>query len=612
MGFLGVLLISGRTAPSRNREGIEGKGEGDERSELAAVVARIAEMMGRLEKASQQNGAFATLRWYLGALHKHAVATIELDLDRQQSEHRAYSVDSIPDSAIELGDDQRISRPRRKSQSYHIVPVGDMDELLDELSEMPMILNRPPTPPPRSRARPISVHRRLSISDSSHGGSVSDSSANGHSSRTQPAAEKLGHQRDWSAALSLSNMSVQSCGSVQSAAVDSSRGSGSVSDYSTYGSSRAQPRSNSHQRNWSHPASLYNASVQSYGTGELPPGLGPEHPPPSPEETPSNPLHSVWSEESRPPSTHRPSLSTSTSSTNPYTAPTKRSSSRLASAFKGFHFRRNSKSQLLPPDLPLTPTTPTQTPIPAPTVFGTPLAISIPIARGVAGTHHTPGGSSSQTYPLCILRCVYHLRDSGLLAPDIFDHHHHHYQTVAPPTDNGHNPPLVIQLKEIFSSAETSYGRDFAWGDSPFTVYDAADLILLFLSELPTPLVPEGVAKRWIKLSRQATIPGSLAMRLDQGMDFWEEAFMGLKGREKALFKLLLGLWGEVADGEEVNDMTAERLAGRVMGPLMHKGVGEGRGSGDTDVLLGLAFMIRKRAEYNVTLRGGGRSNAAF
>jgi len=87
---------------------------------------------------------------------------------------------------------------------------------------------------------------------------------------------------------------------------------------------------------------------------------------------------------------------------------------------------------------------------------------------------------------------------------------------------------------------------------------------------------------------------------------------MGLKGREKALFKLLLGLWGEVADGEEVNDMTAERLAGRVMGPLMHKGVGEGRGSGDTDVLLGLAFMIRKRAEYNVTLRGGGRSNAAF
>jgi GTPase-activating protein SAC7 len=146
------------------------------------------------------------------------------------------------------------------------------------------------------------------------------------------------------------------------------------------------------------------------------------------------------------------------------------------------------------------------------------------------------------------------------------------------------------------------------WGEEGFSVYEAADLILTFLRELPQPLVSESVVKRWIVLSRQATVSGSLALRLDQGLDFWEEAFTGLRGSARALFKLLLGLWGEVAEASDVNDMTAERLAGRVMGPLMH---GNEKGNG-TDMLLGLAFIIRKRAEYNVKLKGGGKSKAAF
>lgn len=80
---------------------------------------------------------------------------------------------------------------------------------------------------------------------------------------------------------------------------------------------------------------------------------------------------------------------------------------------------------------------------------------------------------------------------------------------------------------------------------------------------------------------------------------------MGLKGNERALVKLLVNLWGEIAERAEENDMTAERLAGRVMGPLMQRGY-------ETDYVLGLAFVIRRRSEYNVGLGKGGVSRAAF
>ncbi|KAK3335100.1 Rho GTPase activation protein, partial [Cercophora scortea] len=227
------------------------------------------------------------------------------------------------------------------------------------------------------------------------------------------------------------------------------------------------------------------------------------------------------------------------------------------------------------------------------TIFGSPLAKSMQLAKGIAGARHDGGGSSTRDYPLSVLRCVYFIRDHGLTEPDVFG-------------QDGDKPRLA-HLKEIFSSPVTSYGKILDW--SQFTVHEAADLVLLFLSELPQPLVAEPVAKRWVTLSRQATVSGSMAMRLDQGMDFWEEALSGVRGAARDLFKLLLNLWGEIADAAEENDMTAERLAGRVMRPLLHLSAARY----DTDLMLGLAFLIRKRSEYNVKMGGGGRrSNAAF
>ena len=227
-------------------------------------------------------------------------------------------------------------------------------------------------------------------------------------------------------------------------------------------------------------------------------------------------------------------------------------------------------------------------------VFGVPLARSIQVARGIANTKHGNGGSSVRStheYPLCVLRCVYHVRSCGLDVPDIFG-------------VDGERLRLG-KLKETFNSAGTSYGKELDW--SLFTVHDAADLVLLFLSELPKPVIPDSVGKRWIALSRQATVRGGA--RLDQGLDFWEEALMGIRGPGRALFKLLLNLWGDIADAAEENEMTAERLAGRLIRPLMHNATARRQ----TDLMLGLAFIIRRRSEYNLAARGLVRkSNAAF
>lgn len=224
-------------------------------------------------------------------------------------------------------------------------------------------------------------------------------------------------------------------------------------------------------------------------------------------------------------------------------------------------------------------------------MFGVSLGESMQVAKGI-GHQEGSGGSkvgsgnnnSRGGYPLCVLRCVYFIQEQGLKTPDIFGQEADHL--------------LLSRLKEIFSSIETGYGKLLDW--TQFTAHEAADLILLFLSELPTPLVPESVGKRWVFLSRQATVAGSMAMRLDQGIDFWEEALLGIHGPSRALLRLLLNLWGDIAGLSEFNDMTAERLAGRAMRPLMHLSAARF----DTDLMLGLAFVIRKRSEYRMKVRG--------
>lgn len=224
-------------------------------------------------------------------------------------------------------------------------------------------------------------------------------------------------------------------------------------------------------------------------------------------------------------------------------------------------------------------------------IFGVSLAKSMQAAKSSAKTHHSGSGSSRREFPLCIHKCVNFLLKEGVEAPDVF----------AEPGD-GYR---VQKLKEAFSKAP-KYGEDVNWDN--YGVYDAADIILLYLSQLSKPLVSEAVAKRWISLSRQATLSGSHSTRLDQCIDFWEEALGGMRGPSRSVFKLLLNLWSAIADAAEKNDMTAERLAGVLLKPLMHT-------SSDkysTDYMLGLAFLLRKRSEYIMMLNEGRQSRSAF
>lgn len=225
------------------------------------------------------------------------------------------------------------------------------------------------------------------------------------------------------------------------------------------------------------------------------------------------------------------------------------------------------------------------------TVFGVSLSKSMQAAKSTAKTHHSGSGSSRREFPLCMHKCVLFLQVEGIEAPDVF----------AEPGD-GYR---VKKLKEAFSRPPT-YGEDINWDN--YGVYDAADVILLFLSQLPKPLISESIAKRWIALSKQATLSGSHGTRLDQCIDFWEESLGGLRGPARSLFKLLLNLWSSIAESAEKNDMTAERLAGVLMKPLMHT-TSEKH---STDFMLALAFLIRKRSEYTTMLNEGRKSRAAW
>ncbi|KAI2628294.1 Rho GTPase activation protein [Xylaria nigripes] len=211
-------------------------------------------------------------------------------------------------------------------------------------------------------------------------------------------------------------------------------------------------------------------------------------------------------------------------------------------------------------------------------VFGVSLHKSMQVAKGTSKTHHgISTGSSRRDFPLCLQKCCFFLRSEGLTAPDIF----------AEPGDIFR----VSKLKEIFSKGPT-YGADVNFAN--YTVYDAADLIMLYLSQLPRPLISESLAKRWTSFSRRATPAESHAVRLDRCINFWEDALSGLRGPSRSLFKLLLNLWADIITAKDQNDMTAEKLAGVVLKPLLHISSGQCR----ADYMLSLAFLIRKRAEY--------------
>ncbi|KAK3495757.1 hypothetical protein B0T13DRAFT_473250 [Neurospora crassa] len=546
----------------------------DGKDELADALAQISRVAARLEDEARHNGAVAKLQHYLDALYGNALAAVDREMDHfegQRNSAHSASTDKAPDSAIDLDDDAHPFVHAKTSdvpipQTYINMTQDEFDEMLDELREMPI---RPPTPPLRSPRR--SSSSGASVTRSEYNPGISDScTSNPYLDGTFLDVEPRNqnpHHRTQSESAAVSPRTVPVSHFPQM--------SGGLSPVRTYGQDRD---------------SLF------------------ENP---------RPVVPV----------PRPTTSTSNLTNSPKPTMLRRSSSRISSALKGFSFSRQrshstastSSAKSSTPSLslafglsstpfatpftmamPPTPPTPTsKSPAPQPVsnkppsgaVFGVSLADSMSVAKGLAGTRHDSGGSSTRDYPLCILRCVYFIQDHGLRAPHIF-------------AREG-DPNRLQRLKTIFSSPENGYGKFMDWNQ--FTVYEAADLILLFLSELPQPLVPESVAKRWISMSRQATMSGSSATRLDKGIDFWEEALQGIKGPHRSLFKLLLNLWGDVAGNVNWNEMTAERLAEKIMRPLMH--LPQKRYS--TDYTLGLAFVMRKRSEYNAGFKGE-RSPAAF
>ncbi|KAK4150475.1 hypothetical protein C8A00DRAFT_46135 [Chaetomidium leptoderma] len=510
--------------------------DASEDSELTTVVTRIIEVAQDLEEDLQQSVALSRLGQYLHVLQAQALNARRRD--------RSSSMGGAPDSAIDVSYDdiERTALPLGKQTTLPLQMSTpgklweeeweeERDEFVGELSEMP--IQAPPLPA-RSTSRLGSASARRSPSRRS---STADSYS-GASSTTALNSPGISNFSTPHQVTPQRPIREDYCTPVTE-----------LSEQMRHFPPRSETRTHSRR------SSLF---------GQV--------------------LYSVW-ENPRPdvPSPTRPATSSGEmQQADRQPGLFRRRGSKLSTAFRSLGLRQ--------PSLKTVDDDPGLDSI---AVFGVPLATSIQVAKGVASTRHGSGESSTRAtreYPLCVLRCVYHIRECGLDTPQLFG-------------DDG-DESRVAQLKEVFGSLETNYGKELDW--SLFTVHDAADLVLLFLSELSKPIIPESVGKRWIALSRQAIIGGG---RPEQGLDFWEEALMGIRGPGRPLFKLLLNLWGDIADAAEVNKMTAEHLADRAIRPLMHASATRRH----ADFMLGLAFLIRKRSEYSLAARGvTGKSNAAF
>lgn len=168
------------------------------------------------------------------------------------------------------------------------------------------------------------------------------------------------------------------------------------------------------------------------------------------------------------------------------------------------------------------------------------------------------------------------------------------------------------------------YGEDFQFEDSDYTVYDAARLIVLYLEELPKPLISSSVIRSWVQLARQEGAIEPPAFRVETGLDFWTEALNRLPTASRNLTKHLLSLFADilVAKSGEVTEVDARHLASAVSRALFHQdtepGITLGRATSvngkstesrrksnkkSAHPTLALAFLIKKRGEYAMMLK---------
>lgn len=550
----------------------DGRGDQDD---LAMIESQIREAWDQIQREGQYNAALGGLRQYLEELLDCVNNATEVWTKRSDRVVRNSLLPSFGvtlDTTVAMAPDESpviyaTDRPRTRAQPTMNSHLADIDELLDKVMLVPEDC-RPPTPPPRSRARAKSAPMP-----------AGDSLAQGpcipvpqQSLWTTPSSPLLLHERRMIQAM----------------------GNGFEREEVT----RQFPRSHGRRgyvpdievgnRHFRHATeSRLSSTFTISDNGNNTAGVHIQLPIRQPhwQNHPQPALEQQHRANDRP-------------ITNIATTPRQQATSSRFSSFmsRSLSLRRNrAGSTPTPRNADIATTIRDNTPA---TIFGCSLRASMEVARGLAPVTLPSGRTTTQSFPLCVLRCVYFIRSSspGAINND------REQSGVSVPHIFGMGPrrEQLSQLVSIFASPSTGYGRDIDW--SPFNVRDAASLILHFMSSLPNPLVSEATVKRWVSMSRQATVSGTAGTRVEEGMDFWEEALLGIKGgRDRGMVKLLLGLWGEIARHSEVNEMTAERLAGCVLGPLM--GEAKARGSSATNSLLGLAFLIRRRAEET-----GGRA----
>lgn len=644
----------------------------DIKNDLTRVMGSMGGLRARLQAEFGSIYAVSDIEKYLDAMQLHATNLgyrLEAErLEARQAPRQARgadredrhthsgpsSVGDAPDSAIDMNDgppspyrrhskDEPDSPPDRRlrhDKSLPNLPIVELDEFIDEIDELgdlPEPSARAPTPPPKAVARSNSIHvstlspwgghlpglsRPSSVRSVSDYG-VLDSEGNPVVPRRMSSLRSL-PRSDGDALSTVGSLrGIQPPRSESSFSMYSS--AGTVTTTITGGAKAHDPPPIRDERsNNSRPSRRLFGRRSSFSVPGLPTRpattnnaasgtkahilnalAGPgnalaipaaradaaSHLPPSP---PSPPTARG----------HRPSPSVDTTATTATSnSGTKALRPSTAVSSTGASIRSNSsrissmfrRVSVWSPRI--TAETPPEEPEPD-DIFGVSLKKSMQMAAATVKTHHDGSkGSSRRDFPRCILSCVSFIKENnGIYAPHIFGGE----------MASGEAMVRVASLKENFSTAPY-YGEGNVDWDA-YDVYDAAELIVLFLQQLPKPLISETVAKRWIVLSKQATLPGSMGMRLDHCIDFWDEALLGVRGAARSLFKLLLNLWGDVADAADANEMTAERLAARMLNPLMHLPAGKYT----TDFMLGLAFLIRKRSEYSVMLRDGRKSKAAF
>jgi len=243
-------------------------------------------------------------------------------------------------------------------------------------------------------------------------------------------------------------------------------------------------------------------------------------------------------------------------------------------------------------------------------VFGVDLKESIRVAPIKIRISHKGRSTSHRTFPLSVHKCCEFIRRAGGTDSNIFSS-----------PGNAYN---VTSLQAIFSTPPL-FGEQFQFEGTDYTVHDAARLILVYLEALPKPLISPSVVKSWILLARQEGAIEPPCPRVETGLDFWTEALNRLPTANRNLTKHLLTLFAEVllATTGEISEADSRQLASAVSRAMFHHDAdgssldNKGRDPRkkptrrNVQPTLALAFLIKKRGEYAVSLSKAAGDDAS-